>query len=476
MSKLLPPYTSRKFQAIPLLDDALTPNEVDVSEDQVDLENTERALLNILDDYSEERNQSENTQRALLNIMEDSAADRNDMENTQRAVLNILDDYSQEKNLAEDMQRAMLNILEDSDADRNSLDNLASIIKFSDDAIISYKLDGTITSWNKGAERVFGYTFDEINGTHVSILSPNELIDEEDTLMKRIRNGEHIDHYETVRVRKDMNEIIVSLTLSAIYDNEGKIVGFSKVLRDISKSKEAEEKLWKYSILESKSKEMEQFTYIASHDLREPLMTIKNYIEILVEDYGGDLAEGSKRYTQSISKAVDRMEALIGGLLDYSRLSKPKQMQDVDCNEIVIEVLQDLNSLIASKNANLIVEQLPLMRAYPLELKLLFQNLINNAIKFQKKDVAPEIHVSSKQIHDGWQFEIKDNGIGIEEKDKEKIFIMFQRLNNKNEYAGTGIGLTHCKKITELHNGNIWVESRPGHSSSFYFTILTDKL
>lgn len=137
------------------------------------------------------------------------------------------------------------------------------------------------------------------------------------------------------------------------------------------------------------------------------------------------------------------------------------------------EALADLHSLITSKKAHISVSLLPDLKAYPLELKLLFQNLISNAIKFVNKHITPEIHLSCHEISNGWQFEVKDNGIGIEEEDREIIFHMFQRLHGKTEYDGTGIGLAHCKKIVELHNGTIWVESIPGKSSTFCFTILT---
>ena len=287
-------------------------------------------------------------------------------------------------------------------------------------------------------------------------------------------SGQAIIDKETLNVKKDGSNTWFLTSKIPLKNANGEISGLVGLSYNITERKEAAEKLRRYSILESKSKEMEQFAYIASHDLREPLLTIINYIELLIEDFGENLDEEAKRYTTSISGAAHRMDQLIRGLLDYSRLSKIKQLQDADCNEIVKEVQADLNLLITSSGANIIVEELPLLKAYPLELKLLFQNLINNAIKFRRKGVSPEIHITSNKIKDGWQFEIRDNGIGIKEYDKSKIFIMFQQLHNKNEYPGTGIGLAHCKKIAELHNGSIWVESKSEHSSSFCFTIVTE--
>jgi light-regulated signal transduction histidine kinase (bacteriophytochrome) len=291
--------------------------------------------------------------------------------------------------------------------------------------------------------------------------------------MNKILKGEYINQYETIRVRKDHIRIYVSITLSPIKNKNGKIAGVSKILRDITKNKEQEENLRKYAILESKSKEMEQFAYIASHDLREPLLTIKNYMKLFLKNFGDALDDESKQYIESIVRASNRMDTLIRDLLDYSRLSQLKELKEVDTNILVKEIESDLAFLISSNNAVITTEKLPVVKAYPTELKILFQNLIANAIKFRKKDIPPKIHISSSKTGSVWGFEIKDNGIGIAEEDQEKVFHMFKRLHSRQEYEGTGIGLAYCKKIVELHNGNIYIESQPGAGSSFKFTIST---
>jgi hypothetical protein len=219
---------------------------------------------------------------------------------------------------------------------------------------------------------------------------------------------------------------------------------------------------------------MEQFAYVTSHDLREPLLTIKNYVHLLLEDYKAELATGDGPFiTSSITRAVARMEALIKGLLDYSRLSQIKQLQPVNGNQLMQDVLADLNALITGSDATVTVGPMPTLNAYPLELKLLLQNLVNNAVKFRKPDMAPVVEVSAHAIPGGWQFEVKDNGIGIDDIYREKIFVIFQRLHSRDEYEGTGIGLAQGKKIAELHNGRIWVESEKAKGSKFCFTILT---
>jgi PAS domain S-box-containing protein len=357
--------------------------------------------------------------------------------------------------------------------EERKISQLAAIIETSGDAIISKALDSTILTWNKGAEKILGYTYEEVVGKPIAFLFPPELLAEEKSIINRIVNGEYIDQYETVRIRKDQTRINVSITTSPIKDKNGKVIAVSKILRDVTKNKEEEEKLRKYAILESKSKEMEQFAYVASHDLREPLLTIKNYMKLFLKNYGEAVDEESKQYIQAVVKAADRMDILIRSILDYSRLSQLKELEAVDTLELIKEVEADLNSLISETNAKIVKSGLPIIKAYPVELKLLFQNLIANAIKFRKKESVPEIYISAAKIRSAWYFEVKDNGIGIAEENREKVFHMFKRLHNKNEYEGTGIGLAYCKKIVELHNGTITIESQVGIGSTFKFTILT---
>ena len=214
------------------------------------------------------------------------------------------------------------------------------------------------------------------------------------------------------------------MAYSVIIDFDGK-PHYMTTMLDISERKKAEERVKTYAILESKSKEMEQFTYITSHDLREPLLTIKNFIELFIENYGRSIDENGRQLLQFIDNSAKRMDTLIRSLMDYSRLSKPKEIKDVNCSALVQEVLDELRLQIVKTEARIKVEDLPIVNGYPMELKLLFQNLISNAIKFKKENVAPEINISWKKVRKGWQFTIKDNGIGIEEHDKERIYLIF---------------------------------------------------
>jgi light-regulated signal transduction histidine kinase (bacteriophytochrome) len=223
--------------------------------------------------------------------------------------------------------------------------------------------------------------------------------------------------------------------------------------------------------LERKNKELEQFAYVASHDMQEPLRTISSFVDLLNGQYKDRFDERAQKYMTYIVQGSDRMKVLINDLLEYSRIGKKREAAKINLNETVNAVLQDLSKAITDAGAIIEIEDLPIITAYPTEIKQLFQNLIVNAIKFRKKGTAPRIKVAAKKQDSEWQFMVHDNGIGIEPEHSDRIFVIFQRLHTRNEYEGSGIGLSHCKKIAELHKGKIWVESTPGQGSSFFFTV-----
>ncbi|HEY4290425.1 MAG TPA: ATP-binding protein [Puia sp.] len=225
------------------------------------------------------------------------------------------------------------------------------------------------------------------------------------------------------------------------------------------------------SEMESKNKELEQFAYVASHDLQEPLRTISGFVELLQKEYREKLDGNGEKYLAYLSQASDRMKVLIKDLLDYSRIGREKQARPIDCNVLIDEVVADLGKSIRESGANITSGYLPSLYAYPTELKLLFQNLIANAIKFRHRDRPPEIKVNSALENGHWRFTVSDNGIGMEHQFLERIFIIFQRLHTRDQYEGSGIGLAHCKKIVELHEGKIWAASEPGKGTQFFFTI-----
>lgn len=253
-------------------------------------------------------------------------------------------------------------------------------------------------------------------------------------------------------------------------NNEGKIITMMGTTQDVTESKEAESKLNQYTIeLELKNKELAQFAYAASHDLQEPLRTISNFSKLLAKRLENYADEDMNQYMRLITGGTNRMSNRIFDLLDYSRIGNEMSKSERDCNIILNEVLIDLSAIIEESGAQITVEKLPVIVCG--DLSVVFQNLIINAIKFKREGIPPIINISASDSGKEFLFKIKDTGIGIEKDYYDRIFMIFQRLHKRTEYEGTGIGLSLCKKIVELHGGNIWVESEFGKESIFYFTI-----
>ena len=223
--------------------------------------------------------------------------------------------------------------------------------------------------------------------------------------------------------------------------------------------------------LSRSNKQLEEFVFIASHDLQEPLKTLTNYTNLLQEETKDKLNENATRYVIRLTSATERMRLLITDLLEFARVGKEPINTEVDCNVLADEVLSDMAASIESNNASIVVKKLPVVRGNYTELKSLFQNLLSNAIKFKKQDVDPIIQISATGEKKEWIFAVADNGIGIEERFYDRIFSIFQKLHSRKQYQGTGIGLAHCKKVVEHHHGNIWLKSEPGKGTTFYFTI-----
>ncbi|MGA2668514.1 MAG: PAS domain S-box protein [Ignavibacteria bacterium] len=244
------------------------------------------------------------------------------------------------------------------------------------------------------------------------------------------------------------------------------------VLIDITEHKVSEEKLKQLAEkLAVSNKELEQFAYVASHDLQEPLRMVASYIQLLQRKYKGQLGSEADEFIGFAVDGVVRMKALINDLLVYSRVNTQEvPYEPTDCNNIIKQVENNLKASIEETGASIQCESLPVINGNPLQLTQLFQNLISNAIKF-KRDEPPIVKINAKLTDNDWLFSVTDNGIGIEKEFAERIFVIFQRLHNYTAYPGTGIGLAICKKIVEKHGGHIWVESEPGKGSTFYFTL-----
>ena len=354
------------------------------------------------------------------------------------------------------------------------------IAEVQDYAIILLDADGLIQNWNAGAEKIKGYGSAEILGKSFELFYTPE--DREDRLpfklLKIARESGKAIH-EGWRVRKDGSRFWGTIVITALHGKTGHIIGFSKVTRDLTQKKMDDEKLLAYTAeLEIQNSELEQFAYVASHDLQEPLRKIQTFAELIQENY--DNKEFVSKYFEKLNSSARRMSALIRSLLNYSRLSRDRsETRQIDLNTVLTEVMQDFELLIGEKNARITSGTLPTVEGNQMQLGQLFSNLISNSLKFSTVDPSINI-ISSKvrkdQIPDApaslheknyWRIDFADNGIGFEQQYDKVIFSLFQRLHGKQEYAGTGIGLALCKKIVENHNGFISASGEKGTGATF---------
>jgi len=472
---------------------------------------------------------------------------------------------------------------------------LAAIVEYCNDAIISLTFEGRIVSWNSSAEKIYGYTFAEVENRGCSFLAPPGREEEDFTLIEQVLAGVRVEDFETQRLRKDGRQIDVSKTMSLIKnsagdntgislivrditerkrmrkqmevqaqilaqvsdavvatdpegkitylngasealfgvtsqraigcrveeighcqwlnpianerlreilkvegsfqaekqldcmdgqrvhlessisvlrDLDGSVLGFLEVFRDVTPRKQAEERLkLQTQELVRSNQELVQFAYVASHDLKEPLRMVTNFVRLLERKYKGKLDQEADEF---INYAVDgalRMYELINDLLAYSRVGTRREpFHLTNLNEVLESVTSNLSVSIAETGARVHYTDLPVVVADPIQMVQLLQNLISNAIKFRGRE-APLVQISAEQREKDWLLQVKDNGIGIDPRFSERIFIIFQRLHSRDEYPGTGIGLAICKRIIERHGGKIWVESCPTGGSVFSFTL-----
>jgi PAS domain S-box-containing protein len=355
---------------------------------------------------------------------------------------------------------------------------LAAIVESSDDAIIGKSLGGIVTSWNTGAYRLFGYTETEMVGQPISRLIPTQLLPEEADILARLKAGEHIEHLETTRVRKDGTHIDVSVTVSPIRDDSGALIGASKVARDITDRKRTAEILRKTTLeLKRSNRDLEQFAYVASHDLQEPLRAVVGCVKLLGRHLHGRADLRTDELMLHALEGAMRMQTLIVDLLTYSRMGKDYDpMTTVDCGAALDRAIANLSTAILDSGVEVTRDSMPRVQAIPALLTILFQNLIANALKFRRGDEPGRIHIGAQFRSGEWVISVSDNGIGIEPDSTGRIFELFQRLHTHDEYPGTGIGLAVCKRIVELHGGVISVESSVGSGSVFTFTLPNSEL
>jgi light-regulated signal transduction histidine kinase (bacteriophytochrome) len=340
------------------------------------LPDTNRAILNILEDFSAERVWQSEAQKAILNVLEDSGEERARQGAMHRALLNILEDFGGEKERLEATQRAILNILDDFEDEKRKVEAM---------------------------------------------------------------NAE---------LRREVADRAAA----------------ERALRE------------KTDALGRSNAELEQFAYVASHDLQEPLRMVSSYMQLFEKRYAGQVDPQAKKYIDYAVEGAKRMQALIGGLLEFSRVGRVDEpFEPVDTGAALEQALLNLRSAIDENQAAVTHGPLPTVTGNAGRLAQVFQNLVGNAIKFRRPDQPPSIHVSATPRGKEWLFAVKDNGIGIDAQYVDRIFVIFQRLHTRSEYPGTGIGLSICRKVIERHGGRIWLESQPGAGATFLFTLPRDR-
>ncbi len=349
------------------------------------------------------------------------------------------------------------------------------IIETALDAFIEIDSDGLITDWNAQAETTFGWSRSEAIGQTLSQMIIPHRYREAHTQGLRLflATGEGPvlnKRIEIAALHRDGTEFPIELAIAAIRWGERRL--FSAFVRDVTEQKRAQQELArKVEELARSNAELEQFAYVASHDLQEPLRMVASFTQLLAHRYKGKLDADADEFIGFAVDGATRMQQLIQDLLSYSRVTtKGQSFRLIDAKAPCDNALENLQTSIKDSNAVVNVGPLPAVLADPRQLMQLFQNLIGNAVKY-RNDRTPEIHVAAKPNGDQWVFSVQDNGIGIAPQHSERIFQMFQRLHTTNEYQGTGIGLAICRKIVERHGGKIWVEAQPGKGSTFVFTI-----
>ena len=465
----------------------------DFNTEKLRLEETQRAMLNIIEDVDNEKRNLERTQTATFNILEDFNADRLRLGDTQKALLNILDDLNQSneelkrahdvleirvKERTAELQQSNTQLRTEMEERKRAQENLVKEIAFSDTAINSlpgvfylFKEDGKFLRWNRNFTEVTGYSPEEF-----AQLSPLDLFEGDEKQLITDRIGQVFktgsSDAEASLLCKNGKKIPYYLTgFRMVINNVPYLIGAGI---DIAERKQAEDALKRRTeeLLRSNA-ELEQFAYIASHDLQEPLRMISSYVQLLEKRYRGKLDQDADEFIGYASDGALRMQRLINDLLAYSRVgTRGKSFEEVNLEAALGQALENLHLAVKEKNAIVTHDPLPLAYGDSGQLTLVFQNLIDNAIKFAGEQ-PPRVHISAKVEGSECFCSVRDNGIGIASEFLNKLFLLFQRLHTRREYPGTGIGLAICKRIVERHGGKIWVESNPNEGSTFCFKIPT---
>ena len=350
---------------------------------------------------------------------------------------------------------------------------LAAIVSDSEDGIFSITLDGEITSWNRSAERMFGYDAKEMIGSTNNILVPAHRIDEEARTIRRITNGHAVPPYETTRVGKDGRELDVSVSCSPIRDDSGRLIGVSKITRDISAIKRIQRELTRAKLAtEAVNRELESFSYSVAHDLQAPLRAVYRLTEGVINACGEKLDETNRKHLELVRESAEQMTQSIDAMLALSKMTRSEPRQElIDLSVIAATANERLARLEPNRRVSIWIEEEMAVEGDPHLMAIVFDNLLGNAWKFTAKRDEARIEVGSITVDGRRTFFVRDNGAGFDMRNAGKLFGVFQRLHRASEFEGTGVGLATVQRIIHRHGGRTWAESRPDEGACFYFTM-----
>jgi PAS domain S-box-containing protein len=374
-------------------------------------------------------------------------------------------EISQKAQELQDKQKAILNILEDVEEEKIKAESLASIVRNAAEPIIGEDLKGVVTSWNEGAEQLYGYSYQEIIGQSIKKIIPPEKHAEVDNILQTVAGGKSVEHYQTVRVKKDGSLVEVAISVSPIKDLKGKVTGVSVITLDITKEKQID-------------KAKTEFVSLASHQLRTPLSAINWYAEMLIAGDAGKINTEQKKYLQEIYSGNQRMVDLVNALLNVSRLELGTftiEPVPTDLKEVCESVLEELKSQIKAKNLKISEKYDPKLPADyqgdPKLLRIVFQNLLSNAVKYTPPQgkIAVAISKKNKKIN----ISVADTGYGIPKQQEDKIFTKLFRADNirEKDAEGTGLGLYIVKAIIDQSQGQVWFKSKENKGTTFSITL-----
>jgi PAS domain S-box-containing protein len=366
-----------------------------------------------------------------------------------------------------------------------SLARLASIVESSDSTILSKDLNGNVTSWNKGAETLYGYREDEVIGRHINLVIPPELQAQESDALRKVGEGTLVRRAEITRRRKNGTLFSVSQIISPMRDASGKIIGVSTIAHDITERLLAEREIQKLrkeleqrvlqrtAELQIANHELEAFSYSVSHDLRAPLRHIAGFAGILLEEFADRLEPQAQHYLQRISDGTQKMGLLVDELLSLARLGRETPtLQLAGLDSIVADVINLLKAEYEGRSVEWKIGRLPFVECDPALMKQVFQNLISNALKYSRPRPRTVIEIAQIETDDGNNaIFVRDNGVGFSMKYADKLFGVFQRLHRSEDFEGTGVGLALVQRIIHKHGGRVWAEAELDRGATFYFTL-----